>query len=223
MAPTPTVSFNVGGTTYEVSKSLLKQHPKTLMARMASDEWQQEQPDGPSAKKQKTSKKDACLPKAMFIDRDGAQFKYVLQYMRDRKVTIPYSSDISKTAVLDDLLYYGVSGIDETLVQLEKPPIINWCGNFIKQKRAERMETMKNIYYETIAQKCCEKALKNTFNSEDKPLVIDIRIRDGVRHDFHVMYNAVENDTVRNFDRKELEKHLATFDMKLDDIVEIDY
>ena len=57
MAPTPTVSFNVGGTVYEVSKSLLKQHPNTLMSRMASDEWQQEQSGGPSAKKQKTSQK----------------------------------------------------------------------------------------------------------------------------------------------------------------------
>ena len=36
---TSTVSFNVGGRIYEVSRSLLEQYPDTMLARMASDMW----------------------------------------------------------------------------------------------------------------------------------------------------------------------------------------
>ena len=231
MAPTPTVSFNVGGTVYEVSKSLLKQHPNTLMSRMASDEWQQEQSGGPSAKKQKTSQKDECLPKAMFIDRDGTQFKYVLQYMRDHKVTIPYSSEISKTAVLDDLFYYGVTGIDETLVEIENPSIIN-CGKFLKQKKNESYEMMKHIFYETIAQKCCERDLENNLmgphyaTSVDEPLSIDVdhqMVLDVRRYIKDIFDDIGDYGYKRAFDTDELEKHLATYGMKLRHDVEVTY
>jgi len=34
-----TVHFNVGGNIYKVSRSLLEQHPDTMLARLASDTW----------------------------------------------------------------------------------------------------------------------------------------------------------------------------------------
>ena len=36
---TKVVKFNVGGTRYEVAKSLLEGHPDTMLTRMASEEW----------------------------------------------------------------------------------------------------------------------------------------------------------------------------------------
>ena len=62
------VKFNVGGSIYEVSRSLLDQFPNTMIARAASTMWNK-----------KTRSKD----KPIFIDRNGDRFAYVLDYMRD--------------------------------------------------------------------------------------------------------------------------------------------
>lgn len=37
--PSKTITFNVGGRTYEVARSLLDQYPETMLARLASDTW----------------------------------------------------------------------------------------------------------------------------------------------------------------------------------------
>ena len=68
---TATVRFNVGGTIYEVSRSLLEQHPNTMLARMVSKTWLSEEEDN--------ERKDEPL----FIDRDRERFCYVLDFMRD--------------------------------------------------------------------------------------------------------------------------------------------
>ena len=93
-----TIRFNVGGLIYEVSRSLLAQHPDTMLARMISKEWQPE--EGPG--------KDDC---ALFIERDGERFRYCLDYMRNAgSVALP--STISKDEFLKDLTYYGFQDID---------------------------------------------------------------------------------------------------------------
>jgi len=93
-----TIRFNVGGLIYEVSRSLLAQHPDTMLARMISKEWQPE--EGPG--------KDDC---ALFIERDGERFRYCLDYMRNAgSVALP--STISKDEFLKDLTYYGFQGIN---------------------------------------------------------------------------------------------------------------
>jgi len=68
------VKFNIGGTLYEVSRSLLKQHPNTMISRMTSETWQQQQ-------QQKQGHDEA-----LFIERDGPRFRYILDYMWDGKI-----------------------------------------------------------------------------------------------------------------------------------------
>jgi hypothetical protein len=82
------VTFNVGGTIYQVSRTLLDTHPDTMLARIASDTW------------------NTGNGKAIFIERSGTRFEYVLDYLRDGSVTVPFS--MSKEAVKTDLEYYGV-------------------------------------------------------------------------------------------------------------------
>jgi hypothetical protein len=86
-----TVRFNVGGTPFEVSRSLLSAHmlKTTALGRMISDMWQQD-PDV-----------------VIFIDRDGENFRHVLQYLRNGHVSLPLS--ISKSAFLQDMDFYGIS------------------------------------------------------------------------------------------------------------------
>ena len=95
---TATVRFNVGGTIYEVSRSLLEQHPNTMLARMVSKTWLGEEEDN--------ERKDEPL----FIDRDGERFCYVLDFMRDGP-TVSLPVTISKEGFLKDLDYFGFDNV----------------------------------------------------------------------------------------------------------------
>eukprot|EP00980_Cylindrotheca_fusiformis_P015334 scaffold4282_cov112-Cylindrotheca_fusiformis.AAC.17 len=90
-----TVTFNIGGHLYEVSRSLLRQYPDTILAKKA-----EEIPYGMS------------LP--IMFDRDGERFRYCLEFMRDGRVSLPVSA--SRQAVLEDLKFYGFVLEDENLV-----------------------------------------------------------------------------------------------------------
>ncbi|CAB9519416.1 PotAssium voltage-gated channel [Seminavis robusta] len=66
---TKTAELNVGGSKYEVSRSLIEQYPDTMLARLVSETWQRDEQE-------------------IFIDRSGLRFQYVLDYMRDKKVHV---------------------------------------------------------------------------------------------------------------------------------------
>ena len=87
------VKFNVGGQRYEVSRSLLSLHPKTVIA-MSVSEQQQNDPE-----------------KEILIDWDGAIFCHALNYIGDGKVSL--SITIRKETLLTELEYYGVGGVEE--------------------------------------------------------------------------------------------------------------
>ena len=93
---TETVLFDVGGTKYKVSRSLLSNHPDTMLARSASDQWQED----PEAE--------------IFIERDGERFRYCLDYLRDGRVILPIT--VAKGAVLEDLKYYGVENVNTNAI-----------------------------------------------------------------------------------------------------------
>jgi hypothetical protein len=81
------ICLNVGGTRYEVSRLLMEMYPDTMLARLISDEWSGED------------------DQEIFIDRDGPQFQYVLDYMRDQKATL--AMNINKESILTELEYFG--------------------------------------------------------------------------------------------------------------------
>jgi hypothetical protein len=80
--------FNVGGHRYEVARTLLEQHPATMLTRSASETWQQD----PETE--------------IFMERNGIRFQYVLDYLRDGKVSLPVTE--SKEALINDLNYFGI-------------------------------------------------------------------------------------------------------------------
>lgn len=101
MTTEETATFNVGGKIYEVSRATLDKFPDTMLARMASKTWQENQ------------------KAVMFIERDSERFRYCLDYMRDGKVHL--SPAVSKEALLADLEYFGFQDIKES--------DIDWSGN----------------------------------------------------------------------------------------------
>jgi hypothetical protein len=85
------IRLNVGGTRYEVSRSLMEMYPDTMLARMISDEWSSED------------------DQEVFIDRNGPRFQYVLDYMRDQKTTL--AMNVTKESILTELEYFGFANV----------------------------------------------------------------------------------------------------------------
>ena len=85
---TQTIKFNVGGTRYEVSRSLLEAFPQTLLERSASKVWNEGGDE-------------------IFIEGNGNRFQYVLDFMRYGKITLP--SYESHDAFLIEMEYYGLT------------------------------------------------------------------------------------------------------------------
>ena len=92
---TEVASFNLSGMKYQVSRSLLDQHPKTMLARCASSQWLAD----PNSE--------------IFLDRDGYVFRHVLNYLRDGEVILPIT--VSKNAIINELTYYGIDIADSSI------------------------------------------------------------------------------------------------------------
>lgn len=86
-----TVTFDVGGTIHRVSRTTLMRFPDTMLYVSASERWN----------------KEDCTTDAIYIDRNGERFQYILDYMRDNEVNLP--SCLSKDAILNEFKFYGFS------------------------------------------------------------------------------------------------------------------
>ena len=147
-ATSASVHFNVGGTPYQVSRSLLEQHADTMLARMASETWQGEDPP----------------EEAMFVERDGGRFGYVLDFMRDGQVSLPAKGKITEESLLKELTYFGFLNVDPSVITtefhyLDIPRYMalitqeynEELANKIKQRDALNL----NITCTTVAHACC--------------------------------------------------------------------
>ncbi|KAL3926076.1 MAG: hypothetical protein SGARI_005723 [Bacillariaceae sp.] len=101
-----TQKFDIGGTLYTVSKSLLEQYPGTMLCAIASELWQNDD--------------EEAKAKPIFIERDGQRFRYVLDFMRDGKVTLPGGS-VSKKSLLEEFTYFGFQEVDPESIQVDMP------------------------------------------------------------------------------------------------------
>jgi hypothetical protein len=100
--PKSRINFNVGGTKYEVSDSLLDRYPDSMLRKISSDTWQEGATDKSTEE--------------IFIDRDGERFHYVLDYLRDSCVELPMS--IPKGQLVADLDYFGIEYGDGSTITL---------------------------------------------------------------------------------------------------------
>ena len=108
-----TVTFNVGGQKYEISRSQFDKYPDSMLAKTVSDRWLQD----PSQE--------------IFIDRDGSLFRHVLSFIRDGKVFLWHG--ITREEFREELGYYGIECDDDISEYIhEKLPIsINSIGGHI--------------------------------------------------------------------------------------------
>ena len=83
------VNLNVGGSEYKVSRLTLRRYPDSMLAKLVSAPWTSEESS-----------------EAIFVDRDGPRFQFVLDFLRDGRVHLPYS--VSKQALMTDFAYFGL-------------------------------------------------------------------------------------------------------------------
>jgi hypothetical protein len=152
-----TVTFDVGGQTYAISRNIVMSHPDTMLARIASETWQKD----PTA--------------TIFINGDGERFRYVLDYLRTGSISLPIT--VSKPAILKDLEYYGFENIN--------PNNIDGWGNasleaaaHIGKKEAKKDELVEEIdakietlklekAFVSIAHNCFVQCCSKTCTMED--------------------------------------------------------
>ena len=130
-----TVQFDIGGTLYKVSLSLLESFPDSMLSSIVSTKWKE------------------GFEEQIFIERDGHRFRYVLDYMRDGKVTLPKGECIE--ALCTELEYFGIE-YESTKISsndnLNVPESIRnygvYLNKFQSMKQAQAMshvETMVTI------------------------------------------------------------------------------
>ena len=83
-----TVTFDVGGRLFKVSRNVIEQFSDTMLGKIVSETWQHDS--------------DATV----FIDRDGDIFAHVLNYLRYGSIMLPIS--ISRAMFDRDMDYYGI-------------------------------------------------------------------------------------------------------------------
>jgi hypothetical protein len=121
-----TVQFDVGGKVFRVARSLIEQHDQTMLARLVSERWQT----------QCGGKKDGRETKPIFIDRNGDNFGFVLDYLRYGKVNLPCL--VPKENFLRDLDYFGVAVVkDDDTVRSDSVARIRALTRTLMEARGE--------------------------------------------------------------------------------------
>ncbi len=126
---TEVVKFNIGGQRYEVSRSLLCIYPESMLAKCASDQWQED----PEAE--------------IFIEGDGDLFRYVLIYLRHGSVCLPVTE--SNGALMKELEFYGIDVNEESICNAETDKVM--ALQTFKIAIAELMNYTESLH----AEYCC--------------------------------------------------------------------
>ena len=93
------VNLNVGGRRFTTSLQTLTKDPNSMLAAMFSGKFELKPfEDG-----------------ALFIDRDGTHFRYILNYLRTGKLTLPTDATFAKE-LLEEAEFYQIQGMIDELV-----------------------------------------------------------------------------------------------------------
>ena len=97
-----TVNLNIGGHHFTTSVQTLTKDSNSMLAAMFSGRFELK----------------PCEDGAFFIDRDGTHFRYILNYLRTGKLTLPENATFLKE-LLEEVEYYQIQGMIDELVLSE--------------------------------------------------------------------------------------------------------
>ena len=94
----PIVKLNIGGSYFTTSVQTLTKDPKSMLAAMFSGKFEMK----------------PCEDGAFFIDRDGTHFRFILNYLRTGKLTLPEGATFLKE-LQEEAEFYQIQGMLEEL------------------------------------------------------------------------------------------------------------
>lgn len=164
-----TVKFNVGGKVFELSRSLLDSFPDTMLYKAASLTWTKDNNDDDP----------------IFIERNYDRFPYVLDYMRDRYISLP--SFITKDSVLTELSYFGFDNVNIDKINVQYSPAL--AGITVAKCFQNHLESIKDLDVEKKFTKlsfmCFDHYIK-TSNVE-----ITLTEEEGTQYGLFCMYETI--------------------------------
>ena len=197
-----TIHFNVGGTKYEVSKSLIETYPDTMLATMISDRWQHHDDDNDDDTNDGTT-----TDKVLFIDRNGHRFQYVLDYMRDQHVHSPMG--VTGASIRKELEYFGFVNVPPDVIDVSN------CN-----LDAAKQVFMANRKSEVIV-KGCKTGIEDLMNSSESEIIANYVYQEymkkgSLRLDLTQSSNRIAYDAMRRLLTREI-------DNQTDRMISIDF
>lgn len=147
-----TYKLNIGGTRYEVSNSLLDQFPDSMLRKITSDTWKKA---AAATTTNSTSENDLANPE-IFIDRNGERFQYVLDYMRDGKVSLPLS--VPRALLIADIDYFAIDYNDDdiTLSVADPKDLFHGLGRYRDFFDARKLDIQQRYQKVTLEKFACD-------------------------------------------------------------------
>jgi BTB/POZ domain len=142
---TKTIKLNVGGTHYEVSRSLIESFPNTMLARMIGEMWQDANGGDTAAE-----------VGPIFIDRDGDRFRYILDFMRESGTTVCIPPNVSREALLNDFAFDGLV--------VDDPSMVAYCDHTVASASAvAQLDRKMKVGFATMGAKLQEQFIEYKF------------------------------------------------------------
>jgi BTB/POZ domain len=170
------VRFNIGGTKYAVTRSVIDKFPDSMLSKICSDTWNNnEREDGVEYDNDDDDGE-------IFIERDGERFRYVLDYMRDGSVQLPLS--IPRGQLVMDLEYYGIDYADESITLSVADPKDLFHGLARYKEYFDQLEVTIEVDYKVVlARKVACLVAKEFFSivctgGKPAPVILQSRRRD---------------------------------------------
>jgi len=128
-----TVNLNVGGHCFKTSIQTLTKDPNTMLAAMFSGKFEMK----------------PCEDGAFFIDRDGTHFRFILNYLRTGKLTLPEGATFLKE-LLEEAEFYQIQGIIDELRPVSEPAV----QASKPEKTFEESEILTNENHRSVLKGC---------------------------------------------------------------------
>ena len=161
-----TVTFDVGGKHYKVSRSLIERFPDTILARMTSELW---------------LGSDKAKDEPIFIERNGERFQYCLDYMRDGRVSV--STAASKDGIMKDLEYYGLEGVDPSAIEKATGRVLIDARRNMGEMVLDARKNLGEMQLRALCKKVAIDSVDTYLSSGKTDLTIDLTLRESVRED----------------------------------------
>lgn len=113
------------GVQYRVAKDTIMKFEDTMLARLVSEKWNPKKSEA-----------------AIFIDRDGERFKYILDFYRDEQILVPRTVAIE--TIKNDVMYFGLPE-DASIKEAKKEVSLKDARALWNTMKAKKDEVSTNI------------------------------------------------------------------------------